>query len=316
MLLRPLERICLIMVFAMIATNVALASWKGVSVSQELVTAASIVAGFALIIGLFFRTLKKDETLSLLFLNTGILFLFTFSAALYSHLLPPFDGAAIDSKLVEIDSWLGFHWPDIMAWAAQHPGATELMRLAYEASTWLVLATFLIVALHTDHKRAYTFMMAIFISAFTTITIWALFPSAGASAFWSLAPEIEQAVNPIVGTEYGRQLLSWYQTGLGDINTLHKKGLVGFPSYHTVMTLICVYGLWGYWKSLAIASPIIVMTIPAIFVHGGHNLLDFIAGAIITIGAVYAAQMICHWSERAFQSAPQSSSDVTQEQTV
>lgn len=316
MLLRPLERICLIMVFAMIATNVALAAWRDVSISQELLTAASIVAALALIIGLFFRTLKKDETLSLLFLNTGILFLFTFSAALYSHLLPPFDSATIDSKLVEMDTWLGFHWPDIMAWAAQHPRPTELMRMAYEASTWLVLATFLIVALHSDHKRAYTFMLAIFISAFTTITIWAAFPSAGASAYWSLAPEIEQAVNPIVGTKYGQQLLTWYQTGLGDIDKLHKEGLVGFPSYHTVMTLICVYGLWGYWKSLAVASPIIVMTVPAIFIHGGHNLMDFLGGAMITIGAVYTAQLICRWSDKANQTAPKSTSDAPQEQVV
>ena len=314
MLLRPLERICLVMVLAMIVINVALASWKGVSVSEELVIAASIVAALALIIGLFFRTLKKDDTLSLLFLNTGILFLFTFSSALYSHLLPPFESATIDSKLVAMDSMLGFHWPDIMAWASQNAGLSELMRMAYDASTWLVLATFLIVALHTNHDRVYSFMLAIFISAFTTITIWALFPSAGASAYWSLAPEIEKAVNPIVGTEYGQQLLAWYQTGIGDIQILQKKGLVGFPSYHTVMTLICIYGLWGYWKSMAIASPIIVMTIPAIFVHGGHNFMDFLAGAAITVASVYAAQLIRRWSNKAFHTEPNSTSDAAQGQ--
>lgn len=314
MLLRPLERICIIMVLAMFAINVTLASWKGVSVSEELLIAAGIVAASAIIIGLFFRTLKKDDTLSLLFLNTGILFLFTFSAAVYSHLLPPFSGGTIDSKLVEMDSWLGFHWPDIMAWAAQNPNLSELMRLAYDASTWLVLATFLVVALHTNHARAYAFMLAIFVSAITTITIWALFPSAGASAYWSLAPQIEQAVNPIVGTEYGQQLLAWYQAGIGDINMLQQKGLVGFPSYHTVMTLICIFGLWGYWKSLAIASPIILMTIPAIFVHGGHNFMDFLGGAAITIGAVYAAQKICNWSNKASQSTPERASGATQGQ--
>lgn len=315
MLLRPLERICIIMVLAMLAINVTLASWKDVSVSEELVIAAAIVAALALIIGLFFRTLKKDDTLSLLFLNTGILFLFTFSAALYSHLLPPFGNGTIDAKLVEMDSWIGFHWPDIMAWAAQNPGPSELMRMAYDASTWLVLATFVLIALHTDHARAYSFMLAIFISAFTTITIWALFPSAGASAYWSLAPEFEKAVNPIVGTDYGQQLLAWYQNGIGDIHKLEKKGLVGFPSYHTVMTLICVYGLWGYWKSLAIASPIILMTIPAIFVHGGHNFVDFLAGAAITIGAVYAAQMICRWSNKSMQDLPKPIPEAPQQNT-
>ncbi len=292
MILRPLERVCILMVFAMIAINTILALSASVSVAQPLIIAAIIIAAMALITGLFFRTLKKDETLSLLFLNTGILFLFSFSSVLYSHLLLPFSRPTIDPTLVRIDAMVGFHWPDIMTWAAQYPLVGSLTRTAYEASSWLVFASFIVVALHRDHSRVYSFMLAIFISAFATISIWAMFPSAGASAYWSLPAEVEQSINPLVGTHYGQQLLAWYQTGFGDITTLHKNGLVGFPSYHTVMTLICIYGLWGYWKSMLIASPIIALTVPAIFIQGGHNLVDFVAGALITFAAVYGAQKI------------------------
>ena len=114
MLLRPLERVCIVLVFAMIAVNAYLAVSKNVEVSDFLINAAGIIAALAIMSGLFFRTIKKDATLSLVFLNTGILFLFSFSSVLYSHLLPPFDGGTIDAKLVEIDAMLGFHWPDIM----------------------------------------------------------------------------------------------------------------------------------------------------------------------------------------------------------
>ena len=117
MLLRPLERVSILMVFAMIAINTMLAFSRGVSVAQPLIIAAIIIAAMALITGLFFRTLKKDETLSLLFLNTGILFLFSFSSVLYSHLLLPFGRPPIDATLVEIDAMIGFHWPAIMTWA-------------------------------------------------------------------------------------------------------------------------------------------------------------------------------------------------------
>ena len=129
MLLRPLERVSILMVFAMIAINTMLAFSRGVSVAQPLIIAAMIIAAMALITGLFFRTLKKDETLSLLFLNTGILFLFSFSSVLYSHLLLPFGRPTIDATLVEIDAMIGFHWPAIMTWAAQYPIVSTVTRM-------------------------------------------------------------------------------------------------------------------------------------------------------------------------------------------
>ncbi len=316
MLLRPLERVSILMVFAMIAINTMLAFSRGVSVAQPLIIAAIIIAAMALITGLFFRTLKKDETLSLLFLNTGILFLFSFSSVLYSHLLLPFGRPPIDATLVEIDAMIGFHWPAIMTWAAQYPIVSTVTRTAYEASSWLVFATFIVVALHRDYTRVYSFMLAIFISAFATISIWALLPSAGASAYWTLPNDVEQSINPLVGTQYGQQLLIWYETGFGDITTLHKNGLVGFPSYHTVMTLICIYGLWGYWKSMVVASPVIAMTVPAIFIQGGHNLMDFIAGALITAAAVYAAQHIVRFVNRPVADQSANPISVTPEASV
>lgn len=314
MLLRPVERICIIIIIMMIGFNAAIAFARDVSVSEEILTAATIIAAIPIIVGLFFSTIKKDETLSLLFLNTGIFFLLAFSTAVYSHLLPPFGRGTIDAQLVRMDSWVGFHWPDIIAWAAENKNISEFMRWAYNASGWLVYAVFIVAALHKDHTRVYTFMLAIFISAFTTISIWAMFPSAGASAYWTLAPEIEQAVDPIVGTEYGRQLLAWYQTGIGDLDTMQRKGLIGFPSYHTVMTLICIYGLWNYWKSLLLASPIIITTIPAIFVHGGHNLMDFLAGCLITIAAVFTAQKLYRGLESRSHSPEETVAKGTQEQ--
>ena len=54
MLLRPLERVCILMVFAMIAINTMLAFEGGKTVSGSLIIAAIIIAGLAMIIGLFF----------------------------------------------------------------------------------------------------------------------------------------------------------------------------------------------------------------------------------------------------------------------
>jgi PAP2 superfamily len=295
MLLFPMERLCIAIMLATTAMCAALAAWKGITIIGATLLSGCVIAALFFFTGLFFRTVRKDDVLSLLFLNIGLFSLFTFVAVLYNHLLLPLSTPVIDPLLIRIDAWFGFDWPALMQWVAQHVWFSELLRYAYESSLYIVLLTFLMVSVHNNRFRVHTFVLALQISSLMTITVWSIFPGAGASAHWTLDPAIEAAVNPIVGTAYGQQLLELYKTGSVEIDVFNLKGLIGFPSYHTVMALIVIYGLWGYWKCLALASPVIILTVPAIFIHGGHNLTDFIAGAAITTASVYAAH---YWQVR------------------
>ncbi len=62
-------------------------------------------------------------------------------------------------------------------------------------------------------------------------------------------------------------------------------GLVGFPSFHTVMALMALFALWPYRIARFVLVPVSLLLLPGILAHGGHNLMDVLAGAAIAVGS-------------------------------
>jgi membrane-associated phospholipid phosphatase len=64
------------------------------------------------------------------------------------------------------------------------------------------------------------------------------------------------------------------------------QGVVSFPSFHTVLGVITIYALrdtrWLMVPVFLLNGTMIVSTLPV----GGHHLLDVLAGAGLTFGAI------------------------------
>lgn len=86
----------------------------------------------------------------------------------------------------------------------------------------------------------------------------------------------------MVNSAYGSELNRLLVEGVSDISELRVTGLVGFPSFHTVMALMSLIAIWPY--RLARLALIVVNTalLPAILIHGGHNLMDVLGGTVVT----------------------------------
>jgi membrane-associated phospholipid phosphatase len=70
------------------------------------------------------------------------------------------------------------------------------------------------------------------------------------------------------------------------IDLSELQGVVSFPSFHTVLGVITTYALrdtlWLMIPVLLINGTMIVSTMPI----GGHHLVDVLAGAGLTVGAM------------------------------
>ena len=77
------------------------------------------------------------------------------------------------------------------------------------------------------------------------------------------------------------------------IEMAQMKGLIAFPSFHTVMAVLTVYaaaavprGLWP----VVMWNAIVLLSVP---VDGGHHVVDIAAGLVLAAAAIMASERIC-----------------------
>ena len=134
--------------------------------------------------------------------------------------------------------------------------------------------------------------------------MWSIFPSGGAAAFWTLDDEVHRIVRPIVGSAYGAELNRLFRDGVSDLSAMGVTGLIGFPSFHTVMALVSLVAIWPYRLLRFAALVPTALLVPGILVHGGHNLADMLAGIAITALAwPLAARIVAAQDARAESAA-------------
>ncbi len=84
---------------------------------------------------------------------------------------------------------------------------------------------------------------------------------------------------------------SCVEVGPGVIGPETVMGVVAFPSYHIIMALMVVWysrATFAFWP-FALAG---LGMVPATLAHGGHHLVDLLAGGLVFAGVVWAAGRI------------------------
>jgi len=283
MILLPAEQTALSIALALIAVCLFLAWDKNVTVALG---GYSFSIGFAAVmvgIGQIYRRVGRAEPIAL---TTHVVALFVFysmPAALFNLLLLPRPSESIDATLVQMDAWFGYSWPDACAWISQYPNLSDILRQVYSLTLAQILFVFLFLGMANDRRRLHAAMLGTIFASLATIFCWALFPSSGAAAYWTLAPEIDRIVRPMGSSAYGAELNRLLVEGVKDISELQVTGLVGFPSFHTVMALMSLIAVWPYTFARLALILVNVALFPAILIHGGHNLMDVFGGVVVTL---------------------------------
>lgn len=194
-----------------------------------------------------------------------------------------------DLILTQWDSFFGYHWPDIMALAAEYPNFTTAMKWAY-MSTMLQFALLIAVLGLSGRKRDLHIMItSVTITATLTICFWGIFPTTGTTTIYEIPAELWNKIGPPVDRSYALDLISIVRDGPSIITPTEIRGLIAFPSYHAVLAFTAMYAA----RNLKYAAPVFffinLLILPSIFVHGGHHFVDLPAGFLMFAFGTYLA---------------------------
>ncbi|MBV8799149.1 MAG: phosphatase PAP2 family protein [Alphaproteobacteria bacterium] len=234
----------------------------------------------------YYGRFRNEPSLSAMFSAAAFLMTFPAAMCLLSYLALTVAGPRIDVYLLAIDRSLGVSWPAIMAFAADHPWVTVGLNLAYQSIVPQSLLLLVLLGWCQRPLELYGLCLAIAGGAIAAVGFWTMFPSFGAYSMYHLAPAVAAKLHLAEGVDYGHELTQLLKNGPGFISPKDLRGLIGFPSFHTVQAIILAWYArnipYVRWPSLALN----VVVIAATPVHGGHHLIDIAGGCIVAALAI------------------------------
>jgi hypothetical protein len=253
----------------------------------------------------FYARVRRDDVLNALLVCSAFLIVFPAGCALLSYLLATVAGPRIDAMLAAIDRAIGFDWPALMGFIAQYPKANMLLGLAYVSV--MPQTVILIFALGFAGRIAelYRFSLTLAIGAVISLAVWTLAPSFGAFSVYTLPDATAGRLGLVLGFDYGHALVQMLKDGPGFISPKELRGIVGFPSYHTLQALALIWYARGLkalrWPAVALNLAVLA----AIPIQGGHHLVDAFGGVAVTVLSIALSGWIVSAAARRGQASAQ-----------
>ena len=165
-----------------------------------------------------------------------------------------------------------------------------MLGLAYLSAMPQMVLLLLWLGARGDLEDLYGLALALAFGAIITLAVWTPFPSFGAFSVFSLPDEVATKLNLVAGFDYAHDLVLMLESGPGLISPGELRGIIGFPSYHTLQALVLT---WYARRSTVLRWPVLALNIAvliAIPIHGGHHLIDILGGFFVAVVAIMMAQ--------------------------
>jgi len=279
--LRLAERVAYSIAFAVIVIDLMLIYLKDAQIDWLAYIWLTGLSLTLLAAGCIYRIKNRSERIASALICTGGLIIFSMALSVFNYLLLPITQNPIDSYVASIDALFGYHWPTAMQWAADHPTINLIMKLCYMTTMPQLSLLVVILGLAGRHKDMHVMILSIVISATLAICFWGLFPSLGAKSLYTLPKELWASVAPVVDEFYTLELKRIAIEGPGLITPKEIRGLIAFPSYHASLAFIAIVAARNIKFLFPIFLAINIIILPATFIHGGHHLLDPVAGLVL-----------------------------------
>jgi hypothetical protein len=248
--------------------------------------------------GQYYRVVRCEEPLALALGGSGLFIFFTLVTSIFNYLLLPIHFPIVDGVLVRWDAAMGYDWPSLVGWFSQWPTVSRLLLIIYFTSLPQLIVAVLLLGLSGQERMLWHFLLTGVLGVLGCIAVWAIFPSFGASSVFDLPQSILDAVPVAVSPQYGKELLRLGLDGPSYLSPTNMLGLIGFPSFHTVMACMAVVFLARFKWVFPFAALINIAMVPAILVHGGHHLSDVFGGVVMFVVAyLLAAKLLSRLSD-------------------
>lgn len=251
---------------------------------------AFIIAGASALFSMLsyvYNNVRKDAAIWLASQVMSQMVLGSCAIATFNYLGLRLNMPLIDRQLMAFDEALGFNWPVYIGWVEKHPAVAQALTLSYITTEPVVLLLLVLLCFSKRFVYFHRFAQCFLMGGFITVAISIAWPavaeyiarSTDAAAYPHL--QVASAV-AYKGDFYGLRNHT--------LNALPEnfQGLVTFPSFHSMLAVLAIWGAAAL-PSRLIATPIIAVNLLMLFstpVDGGHYLVDTLAGIAIGIAVV------------------------------
>jgi membrane-associated phospholipid phosphatase len=292
-LLTPSERLQLHLIAGVLALDVALLLRGPMTLGAADALKPLLGGAIATAAGLYYRHRRREERLAVALIGTAHLIWFSCAIAVLNYLVVTFDRPLIDDTLLAWDQALGIDWVQLFLALKGVPGLAQLLTIAYASSLLQIAVVVPVLALLGRIERLDRFFLAFILAAAATIGFWAAFPSFGAATHLFSTGAIADLTGATVDQHYVEALLALKAGQTPHIVMAQMRGLIAFPSFHTVMAVLTVYAAAAVPRALWPAVMWNVVVLLSVPVDGGHHVVDIAAGLVLAVAAIAAADWIC-----------------------
>jgi PAP2 superfamily len=280
------------LIFTLVALIVGLGWAKGIKIEYLSFILAIGICLFFVAIGQFYRRVRIDESIAASATVIGLGFIVSQFAVALNYVYLPYSFFGFDQKLAAADAFFGFVWSDFVTAVAPHQQLVDVLRTIYSSSFSQVMVVILALGVASKINNLHSYLISLTLGLLICISIWALFPSSSPVGFQPLSVEIAKQLNLALNPETGALLRRFAVEGISSYPPKELAGMIGFPSFHTVVLATTVYAARGsrlvFWP-LAIWN---LGMIPGILIHGAHNLVDVFGGLTVAAFCIYCAKRV------------------------
>jgi hypothetical protein len=206
---------------------------------------------------------------------------YTALGVMFTYLMASLRLPLFDERLAAFDAAIGFEWLRWHRFLAQFRFANLVLGIAYYSAI-LQIAMSIIYFCHTGQReRNAELWWNALISLLFTAVLSAFYPAVG--AFQHFNVDLTKAI-------YLPHLLAIRDQSMTVFSLLEMKGIIAFPSYHTVMAILLTYAYRGKGALFLLAAVLNILMLLSTPTFGGHYLADMLAGAVVAGLAVYAVR--------------------------
>ena len=242
-------------------------------------------------LGYYIRSTKGKPRLGLALSGLGYMLAFPSAFSVFVYTLLPLTNPMVDLQLTQIGHWFGYDWRTFLIAMVDFPTVSRILGIIYHSALPQMMLTVLVLASYGLGTQLFRYLFVGMVTLVLTTAIWWVWPSVGYVGVLPYSDEQLRAIGYTFGPDRGGLLTRLLTEGPGVITPAVITGVVGFPSYHTVITLLVMWYLRGtflFWPLL----PVNILMIPATLLHGGHHIADLAGGLAVFASVVVLAHRL------------------------
>jgi hypothetical protein len=268
---------------ALCAVDCTWASLRHFDIDLVLTAKLAVLSLLLAASGMFYERIRKCPELGAMFNGAAFLVAFSASSIILNQMLLTVAGTRIDATLAWIDRQFGVDWPALMNFVSLHSVADWILQLAYVSVGPQITMLLLALGLTKQPEQIYKFCLVLSLATIITMGFWAIFPSFGAFSVYELPEKINLHLAVALDSKYAHHLVARLANGPGRISPSEDGGLIGFPSFHSVMALVVVWYsryLPRLWWPAVVLNLVVLVATP---IQGGHHVVDVFGGICVLI---------------------------------